>query len=76
MLSKVKKVFFNSMFALLYISFVAQFVYVVTSIPCEKAIFYVAALSVEWLVLMSARYLVKKSGGQQRAANFNHNRRR
>ncbi len=76
MLSNVKKIFFNGMFVLLYASFVAQFVYIITSIPCEDKIFFLAALTVEWLVLMAARYLVKKSGGQPRSGNFNHNRRR
>ncbi len=65
MLSKVKKIFFNATFAALYISFVGQLIYVLTQMPMDKAVYFLAGLSVEWLVLMSARYVMKKSGGQK-----------
>ena len=58
MFGKIKKVFFTGMFGILYISFVAQIVYVLGFMnDCEAQMVAMAALSVEWLVLIAARYL-------------------
>ncbi len=62
MVGKIKKLFFTGMFGILYISFVAQVVYVLGFMhDCEAMMAALAALSVEWLVLIAARYLSKRS---------------
>jgi len=62
MFGKIKKVFFTSVFGILYISFIAQIVYVLCFMhDCEAQMVAMAALSVEWLVLIAARYLSKRS---------------
>ena len=62
MFGKIKKVFFTGIFGVLYISYVAQFVYVLTALSdCRETVIGLALLSVEWLVLISARYLSKRS---------------
>ena len=70
MFGKVKKVFFTGVFGILYISFLAQLVYVLIKLPADYAMLGLAALSLEWLILIAARYLSKRSSG---AAQFNGN---
>ena len=62
MFGKIKKVFFTGIFGVLYISFVAQLVYVLGWMNgIENTLMGLAALSLEWLVLIAARYLSKRS---------------
>ena len=62
MFGKIKKVFFTGVFGILYISFIAQLVYILAVLDdCEAQMVALAALSVEWLVLIAARYLSKRS---------------
>jgi len=62
MFSKVKKVFFTGVFGVLYLSFVAQIVYVLGWVSgIENKLAGMAALTFEWLVLIAARYLSKRS---------------
>ena len=62
MFGKIKKIFFTGVFGVLYISYIAQFVYVLAYLEgCEKQVIGLALLSVEWLVLIAARYLSKRS---------------
>ena len=74
MLGKIKKVFFTSVFGILYLSFIAQIVYILVMMDdCEKQLVAMAALSVEWLVLIAARYLSKRSASnntQYSGGNF------
>ena len=63
MFGKVKKVFFTGIFGILYIGFVAQLIFVLASMDVEKIMAGIAALSIEWLVLIAARYLSKRSSG-------------
>ena len=72
MLGKIKKVFFSGMFGILYISFVAQLVYILVYIPVIEGKFAaLAALSLEWFLLIAARYLSKRSAaGAQHNAGF------
>lgn len=76
MLSKVKKIFFTGAFGVLYLSFLAQLVYVTTLlfVELDKAMFLLGCLAVEWLVLITARYLSKKSAGGNR--DYHNNNRR
>ena len=85
MFGKIKKVFFTGVFGVLYISFVAQFLFVVTQLTAifgheEKGFLAVviglALLSVEWLVLIGARYLSKRSSNNAQAGHSNGFRRR
>lgn len=77
MFGKVKKVFFTGMFGLLYISFIAQIVYVLGWVRGLNNLFIcLAALSVEWLVLIAARYLSKRASGNGQHFNGGFNRRR
>ncbi|MCR5194482.1 MAG: hypothetical protein K6B71_03090 [Alphaproteobacteria bacterium] len=76
MLGKIKKVFFSGVFGLLYISFIGQLVYILGWVDdVDKKIALLAALSVEWLVLISARYLSKRSSSSQQRNTFNGHRR-
>ena len=62
MFGKIKKVFFTGVFGVLYLSYIAQFVYVLAYLDgCQEKVIDLALLSVEWLVLIAARYLSKKS---------------
>lgn len=64
MFGKIKKIFFTGIFGVLYLSYIAQFVYVLTVVRNESnylMMVCLAVLSVEWLVLIAARYLSKKS---------------
>ena len=62
MFSKVKKIFFTGVFGVLYLSFVAQIVYVLGWVSgIENKMAGLAALTFEWLVLIAARYLSKRS---------------
>ncbi len=62
MFGKIKKVFFTGVFGVLYLSYIAQFVYVLTHLEgCQNKVIGLALLSVEWLVLIAARYLSKRS---------------
>jgi len=62
MFKNIKKIFFTGVFGVLYLSFIAQFAYVLAYLDGYKAkVIGLALLSVEWLVLIGARYLSKKS---------------
>ena len=77
MFGKIKKVFFTGMFGILYIAFVAQVAYALFGLEnCEQALMAFAGLSVEWLVLIAARYLSKRSASNSGAFSGNGYRRR
>ncbi len=70
MFGKIKKVFFTGMFGVLYISFLAQLVYVLGWLDgIENKLVALAVLSIEWLVLISARYLSKRSSSNVQQHN-------
>ncbi|HBP26517.1 MAG TPA: hypothetical protein DD611_00800 [Alphaproteobacteria bacterium] len=76
MFGKVKKVFFTSMFGILYVSFMAQIVYVLGwAQGIENKLFYMGILALEWLVLIAARYLSKRSSNTAQYNGFNGRRR-
>lgn len=76
MFGKIKKVFFTGIFGLLYISFVAQLVYILGWVMgIENKLLYLAMLSIEWLVLIAARYLSKRSSNNAQYNGFNGRRR-
>ena len=69
MFGKIKKIFFTGVFGILYVSFIAQLIYVLGWVSgFESKLLYLALMSVEWLVLISARYLSKRS-----SSNAQHN---
>ena len=77
MFGKIKKVFFTGVFGVLYISFIAQFGYVLADLEgCQNQMIALALLSVEWLVLIGARYLSKRSSNNAQAGHSNGFRRR
>ena len=77
MFGKIKKVFFTGVFGILYISFIAQLVYILAVLnDCEAQMVALAALSVEWLVLIAARYLSKRSASSNSSFSGNNFRRR
>ena len=70
MFGKIKKVFFTGVFGVLYISYIAQFVYVLTQLQSRDSVVCGLALfSVEWLVLIAARYLSKRSSSNAQQYN-------
>lgn len=76
MFGKIKKVFFTGIFGLLYLSFVAQLVYILGWVMgIENKLLYLAMLSIEWLVLIAARYLSKRSSNNAQYNGFNGRRR-
>ena len=76
MIGKVKKVFFTSMFGILYVSFVAQIVYVLGWVNgIDNKLSYMGMLAIEWLVLIAARYLSKRSSNTAQYNGFNGRRR-
>jgi len=76
MFGKIKKVFFTGIFGVLYISYIAQFVYVLAYLEnCQEQVMGLALLSVEWLVLIAARYLSKRSSNNAQSHNNGFRRR-
>ena len=70
MFGKVKKVFFTGMFGVLYVSFVAQLVYVLGWVSgIESKMIALAALTLEWMILIAARYLSKRSSNSAQHSN-------
>jgi len=77
MFGKIKKIFFTGVFGVLYISYIAQFVYVLAMVSdCREQTIGLALLSVEWLVLIAARYLSKRSSNNAQQFGGNGFRRR
>ncbi|MBO7508768.1 MAG: hypothetical protein J6T57_00635 [Alphaproteobacteria bacterium] len=71
MFGKIKRVFFTGVFGVLYIGFLVQLVYVLGwSSSFQEAMLGLAALSLEWLILIAARYLSKRSSS---GAQYNNN---
>ena len=76
MFGKVKKIFFTGMFGILYISFIAQIVYVLSWVPgIDTKLAYMGLLAIEWLVLIAARYLSKRSSNSAQYNGYNGRRR-
>ena len=79
MFNKIKKYFFTGIFGIIYVSFIAQLIYVLTLMMKDvgQAMFGLGLLSVQWLVIISARYLSKKSasGGREHSGGYNNYRR-
>jgi hypothetical protein len=76
MFGKIKKLFFTGVFGVLYVSYVAQFVYVLAYLEnFQNKIIALALLSVEWLVLIAARYLSKRSSNNGQGHNGGFRRR-
>ena len=78
MFGKIKKVFFTGVFGILYLSFIAQMVYILATVDgWDSKLIGLAMLSFEWLVLIAARYLSKRSSNSAQYNNFGgHNRHR
>jgi len=74
MMSKIKKYFFTGMFGALYVSFVAQFAYALYTLASDVAHGFtiLALLSVQWLALIAARYLSKKSASGREGGHSHH----
>ena len=70
MFGKIKKVFFTGVFGVLYVSFLAQLAYVLFAMDTvAQTLMGLAVLSLEWLVLISARYLSKRSSNSAQHNN-------
>ncbi|MBN1324657.1 MAG: hypothetical protein JW974_00320 [Alphaproteobacteria bacterium] len=77
MFNKIKKLFFTGVFGILYISFVAQLVYILVWVKGPESKFIAMGfIALEWLILISARYLSKKSSNNSQYNNHNGGRRR
>ena len=76
MFGKVKKVFFTGVFGIMYVSFVAQLVYVLGWVSdFDTKLFCMGLLSLEWMILIAARYMSKRSSTGAQHGGF-HGRRR
>ena len=70
MFGKVKKVFFTGVFGILYVAFVAQIIYVLGWVSgCDNKLIAFGMLTLEWLVLIAARYLSKRSSNSAQHNN-------
>ena len=70
MFGKIKKVFFTGVFGVLYISFIAQLVYILGFVSgIENKMAGMGLLTLEWLVLIAARYLSKRSSNSAQHSN-------
>ena len=69
-------VFFTGVFGILYIGFIAQLVFVLATMNLEQIMAGLAGLSLEWLVLIAARYLSKRSSSNAQGGHNNGFRRR
>jgi hypothetical protein len=71
MFGKIKKIFFTGVFGVLYISFVAQLAYVLLGwvVGIENKLAGLGLLTLEWLILIAARYLSKKSSNSAQHNN-------
>ena len=70
MFGKIKKIFFTGVFGVLYLSYIAQFAYVLAYLESwQDKVIGLALLSLEWLVLIAARYLSKKSSNSAQSHN-------
>ena len=71
MFGKIKKVFFTGVFGVLYISFIAQLVYVLGwVVGIENKLVGLGLLTLEWLILIAARYLSKRSSNSAQHNGF------
>lgn len=71
MFGKVKRIFFTGVFGILYLSFVAQLVYIIGWVAgVNNKLIAMGMLSLEWLVLISARYLSKRSSNSAQHNGF------
>lgn len=72
MFGKIKKIFFTGIFGILYISFAVQLVYaLVWVVGFENKMLAMGALTLEWLILIAARYLSKRSSNSaQHGTNY------
>lgn len=76
MFGKVKKIFFTGMFGILYISFIAQIVYILGWVSgIDAKLGFMALLAFEWLALIAARYLSKRSSNSAQYNGYNGRRR-
>ena len=76
MFGKIKKLFFTGVFGVLYVSYIVQFVYVLAYVHnINDKVFGLAFMSVEWLVLIAARYLSKRSSNNAQQHSNNYGRR-
>lgn len=70
MFGKVKKIFFTGVFGFLYLSFIAQIVYILGwESGIENKLIGLGVLSLEWLILIAARYLSKRSSNSAQHTN-------
>ena len=70
MFGKVKKIFFTGVFGVLYVSFLAQVVYTLGwVVGIENKLAGLGLLSLEWLILIAARYLSKRSSNSAQHSN-------
>ena len=75
MFGKIKKVFFTGMFGILYISFVAQSVYVLGWVPgADAKLGWLGVMAFEWLALITARYLSKRSSNNAQYNGYGRRR--
>lgn len=76
MFGKIKKIFFNGVFGILYVSFGLQLVYVLGWVnDLDSKAIAMGFIAVEWLVLIAARYLSKKSSNSANNGGFNRHHR-
>ena len=63
MMNKIKSIFFPGVFFILYVAFAVQLVYAIYMLAVRDmfGLLAMGALSVQWLCLITARFLSKRS---------------
>ena len=77
-MGKLRKIFFNSVFVLLYTSFLAQFVYILVKVggtDFSQKLAFLGLISIEWLIIMTARFMYRKVGSNNSYSGNNGHRR-
>jgi len=78
-MNKVKAIFFPAIFGIMYLAFVAALVYVIYhifAVDVLEGFIFLSALSVQWMVLIAARFMAKRAATNSRPAHTHYNNRR
>ena len=78
-MGKLRKIFFNSVFVLLYLSFLTQFIYILVKVgnnDFSQKIGFLGLITIEWLILMTSRFMYRKLGSNNSYSGGNGHGRR
>jgi len=78
-MNKVKSIFFPAIFGIMYLAFVAALVYaiyMIFAVDVFQGFVFLSFLSIQWMVLIAARFMAKRAAtGNHRPSHTHYNRR-